>query len=75
MLDVVEKVVEHAYKVTPEDIDGLRSHGFDDGEIVDIVAAAAVRCFISKLLDGLGAQIDAPERADADVMRLATFSD
>jgi alkylhydroperoxidase family enzyme len=66
MLDVVEKVVLHAYKVAPEDIDGLRGHGFSDEEILDIVLAAAARSFFSKTLDALGAEVDAKyESADA----------
>ncbi|HTJ61292.1 MAG TPA: hypothetical protein VL333_08910 [Candidatus Saccharimonadales bacterium] len=59
MLDLVEKVVLHAYKVTSEDIDGLRGHGFTDDEIVDIVLAASARSFFSKTLDALGAEADA----------------
>lgn len=59
MLDLVEKVVLHAYKVTPEDIDGLRGHGFSDEEILDIVLAASARSFMSKTLDALGAEVDA----------------
>ena len=37
---------------------GLRDHGFTDAEIFDIAAAAAARCFFSKLLDALGAEAD-----------------
>jgi hypothetical protein len=48
MLDVVEKIVLHAYKVTPEDIDGLRDNGFSDEEIVDIVLTAAARSSSAK---------------------------
>ena len=64
MLDVVEKVVLNAYKVTPEDIDGLRGHGFIDEEIVDIVLAASARSFFSKTLDALGAQADAKYQSE-----------
>lgn len=73
MLDVVDKIVLHAYKVTAEDIDGLRRHGFDDGEIVDIVVAAAARCFISKMLDALGAQLDPEYRQDPALAPLTAF--
>jgi alkylhydroperoxidase family enzyme len=59
MLDLVEKIVLHAYKVTPEDVDGLRGHGFSDEEIVDIVLAASARSFFRKTLDALGAEADA----------------
>ena len=59
MLDFAVKLTDHAYRVTPRDIEGLRSHGFTDEEIVDIASAAAVRNFISKLVDALGAEPDA----------------
>ena len=73
MLDLVEKIVLHAYQVTREDVDVLRRHGFDDGEIVDVVVAAAARCFISKMLDALGAEVDAEYRGDAALARLTAF--
>jgi len=52
----VEKVVLHAYEVTPEDIDNLRGHGFSDADILDIVLRALHRCLISKIWDALGFQ-------------------
>ncbi|MET3790593.1 carboxymuconolactone decarboxylase family protein [Aquamicrobium terrae] len=52
------KVVRDATSVDADDIDGLRRHGLSEGEIFDIVAAAAVRCFFSKTLDALGVQPD-----------------
>jgi uncharacterized peroxidase-related enzyme len=66
-----EKVVRHADRVTAEDVDALREHGLDDGEIFDVAAAAAARCFFSKVIDALGAEPDAsygemaPELRDA----------
>lgn len=66
-----EKVVRQADSVTQEDIDRLRSHGLGDGEIFDVAAAAAARCFFSKLLDALGVEPDrsyeelAPELREA----------
>jgi alkylhydroperoxidase family enzyme len=59
MLEFAVKLTDHAYKITPRDVDGLRAHGFTDEEIVDIAAAAAMRNFISKLVDALGAEPDA----------------
>src|SRR5579862_9128578 len=41
------------------DFDPLRSVGLSDEEIVDIVLAAAARCFLSKTLDALGVEADA----------------
>ena len=37
----------------------LREAGLADDEIVDVAAAAAARCFFTKIIDGLGAQADA----------------
>jgi uncharacterized peroxidase-related enzyme len=59
VMDLADKVVQDATAVTQEDIDRLRSFGLSDSEILDVVAAAAARCFFSKLLDGLGIQADA----------------
>jgi uncharacterized peroxidase-related enzyme len=53
------KVALDATSVTQADVDRLRSLGLADGDIFDVVLAAAVRCFFSKALDGLGVQPDA----------------
>ena len=53
------KVALHADRITSADIEELRSHGYRDEEIFDLAAAAAARCFFSKLLDALGVQADA----------------
>ena len=58
MMAFAEKVSLHAYKVTPEDIDELRTHGFSDAEILDIVLATGARNFFSKVLDAVGAEPD-----------------
>lgn len=58
MLEYVEKVTLNAYKVTPEDIEKLREHGFTDGEILDIAIVAAWRAFYSKVLDAVGTEPD-----------------
>jgi uncharacterized peroxidase-related enzyme len=53
-----EKVALHAYKVTPEDVDELRSHGLTDEEIFDVTLTAAARSFFSKTLDAMNAVPD-----------------
>jgi uncharacterized peroxidase-related enzyme len=55
---LAEKVVRDASSVTQADVDGLRALGLDDAEIVDVVLAAAARCFFSKAVDALGALPD-----------------
>jgi hypothetical protein len=44
--------------VTAGDVDRLKAHGLDDGEIFDIAAAVAGRAFFTKLLDALGSEPD-----------------
>jgi uncharacterized peroxidase-related enzyme len=58
MMAFVEKVVLNADRITPADIELLRTHGYRDEEIFDLAAAAAARCFFSKLIDALGVQAD-----------------
>jgi uncharacterized peroxidase-related enzyme len=71
VMDLAEKIADDATAVTPEDIERLRSLGFTEAEIIDVVLAASARCFFSKVLDGLGVEPDAkyaeldPELRDA----------
>ena len=51
-MDFAEKVAQDATTVTQADIERLRSLGLSDPEILDVVLAAAARCFFSKALDG-----------------------
>jgi uncharacterized peroxidase-related enzyme len=53
MMAFVEKLVRNA-----ADVDTLKAHGYRDEEIFDLAAAAAARCFFSKLLDALGVEPD-----------------
>jgi uncharacterized peroxidase-related enzyme len=57
-----EKVARRADQITAADVDGLRSHGYQDEEIFDLAAAAAARCFFSTLLDALGVEADSSFR-------------
>jgi uncharacterized peroxidase-related enzyme len=59
VVELAEKVARDATVVTQADFDRLRSLGLTDAEILDVVLAAAVRCFFSKVLDGLGIEADA----------------
>jgi uncharacterized peroxidase-related enzyme len=74
VMDLAEKVVEDATAVTDADLQRLRDLGLSDADIMDVVLAAAVRCFYSKTLDALGVLPDAkynamdPELRDALVV-------
>lgn len=52
------KVAADASSVQQHDIDGLRAVGLGDADIADVVFAAAARSFFTRVLDGLGAQLD-----------------
>ena len=54
VMNLAEKVVDDATSVTTEDIDRLRGFGLNDTEILNVILAAAARCFFSKTLDALG---------------------
>ncbi|MCJ8517324.1 putative peroxidase-related enzyme [Pseudorhizobium tarimense] len=58
IMQFAAKVVRDATSITKEDVARLKAHGLSDAEIFDITAAAAVRCFFSKILDAMGAQPD-----------------
>jgi uncharacterized peroxidase-related enzyme len=58
VMDLAEKVAGDATAVTEQDVEELRALGLSDPEIMDVVLAAAARCFFSKVLDGLGVEPD-----------------
>src|SRR3954453_7486338 len=59
IVELAGKVALDATSVTQAEVDRLRSLGLTDSDICDVILAAAVRCFFSKALDGLGVQPDA----------------
>jgi alkylhydroperoxidase family enzyme len=73
MMAFAEKVALNADRITPADVELLRSHGYQDEDIFDIAATAAARCFFSKLLDALGVQADSTFNAlDPDLREALT---
>jgi uncharacterized peroxidase-related enzyme len=59
VMDLADKVAADAASVAEADVDRLRDLGLTDAEVFDVVAAAAMRCFFTKIVDGLGFQPDA----------------
>ena len=59
VMDLAEKVVDDAADIDDSDRQPLRDLGLSDEEIMDVVLAAAARCFFSKTLDALGVRPDA----------------
>jgi len=64
VMELADKVAADATAVTEDDVARLRELGLADAEILDVVLAAAARCFFSKVLDGLGV---APDREYRDM--------
>lgn len=63
MLSYARKVARKASEVTADDIDALRTAGFDDTQICDIALCASLRCFMARFFDATGAF---PEDSFAD---------
>jgi uncharacterized peroxidase-related enzyme len=59
VIELADKVATDATSVTQADIERLRGLGLSDAEILDVVLAAAARCFFSKVLDAVGCDPDA----------------
>jgi alkylhydroperoxidase family enzyme len=59
VMDLAERVVDDATTIDEADLQRLRGLGLSDTDIMDVVLAAAVRCFFSKTLDALGVLPDA----------------
>jgi alkylhydroperoxidase family enzyme len=74
VMDLAERVVDDATSIEDSDLETLRRLGLSEPEIMDVVLAAAARCFLSKTLDALGVRADAsylelePELRDALVV-------
>ena len=58
VMDLAAKVATDATSVNQADVDRLRSCGLSDQDILDVVLAAAARCFFSKVLDAVCAEPD-----------------
>lgn len=59
VMDLAERVVDDATSIGDADVAPLRELGLSEAEIMDVVLAAAARCFFSKTLDALGVLPDA----------------
>jgi uncharacterized peroxidase-related enzyme len=58
VMTLADKVAAGAAHMTDDDLAELRGLGVDDAEILDVVLAAAARCFFSSVLDAVGAEPD-----------------
>jgi alkylhydroperoxidase family enzyme len=62
VMDLAERIVDDATQVGDAELQPLRQLGLTEPEIMDVVLAAAVRCFFSKTLDALDVRADAAFR-------------
>ena len=58
VMDLAERVVDDATSMDDTDLQRLRDLGLSETEIMDVVLAAAARCFFSKTLDALDVRPD-----------------
>ncbi len=57
-LEYAVKLTKQPYDMTKEDIDVLRTHGFNDRGIHDICAVASYFAFVNRIADGLGVELE-----------------
>ncbi len=62
VMDLAERVVDDATSITDDDLQPLRDLGLSQVDIMDVVLAAAARCFFSKTLDAMQVRPDAHYR-------------
>jgi alkylhydroperoxidase family enzyme len=68
---LARKVASAADQVTQQDVDELRGLGFSDTGVLNVILAAAARCFFSKVLDATGTLPDPVLREIPDQLRSA----
>jgi alkylhydroperoxidase family enzyme len=71
VMDLAERVVEDATSIDAAYLQRLRSLGLSQMEIMDVVLAAAARCFFSKTLDALDVRADTGYRELESALREA----
>jgi uncharacterized peroxidase-related enzyme len=58
MLDYAVKLTMRPASITREDVDRIRSAGFDDRALHDICAVTAYYAFVNRIADGLGVELE-----------------
>ncbi len=57
-LEYAVKLTKRPYDMTKEDIDVLRTQGFNDRGIHDICAVTSYFAFVNRIADGLGVELE-----------------
>ena len=58
MLGYVEKLTLTPGNIARSDVEGLRSVGFSDRDILDIATVTAYYAYVNRIADGLGVQLE-----------------
>ena len=64
MLEYVIKLTRSPGEMEPEDVEALRTAGFDDRSIHDICSIACYFAFVNRLADGLGVELEPFHESD-----------
>ena len=58
MLDYSVKLTRTPGRMTEDDVDTLRAHGFDDRGILDICQVVSYYNYVNRLADGVGVELE-----------------
>ena len=58
MLGYAERLTRTPAKMSPADVDALRTVGFTDRDILDIVEVTAYYAYVNRIADGLGVTLE-----------------
>ena len=58
MLRYSVKLTRHPWAMEAQDVDELRSHGFDDRGILDICQVVSYYNYVNRLADGVGVELE-----------------
>ena len=58
MLDYALKLTRTPGRMSPEDVEILRGHGFDDRAVHDLCAVTSYFAFLNRIADGLGVELE-----------------
>ncbi len=58
MLDYTSKLTRRPWDMGEEDVENLRTTGFDDRAILDIAQIVAYYAYVNRIADGLGVALE-----------------
>lgn len=75
MLDFAVQITEDATRITRDDIEGLKRHGFDDRAILQMTLIASWFNYINRVADALGVGRDDPSGAALPIPESAPWQE